>query len=211
MWQWKNHSVGCDAWNLITRYDPAWTAATSRASVATSGIVAGSKGPEFCAPCAMTQKLCPCRCSGWTPVSVLYTTRSTTSPNFRSRTLYPAVPGGALGGRAPAVSVASSSEGAAGAENVMLLKKKYCGLVEESTPVDSRMLTVLVEGWVDEKVVFSFFFSSFQSKSAEKSKHGRRGTLGKKNRKNGLQKKMNSNSPAEAPTSAPRNRSRRQS
>lgn len=189
MWQWKNHSVGCDAWNLITRYDPAWTAATSRASVATSGIVAGSKGPEFCAPCAMTQKLCPCRCSGWTPVSVLYTTRSTTSPNFRSRTLYPAVPGGALGGRAPAVSVASSSEGAAGAENVMLLKKKCCGLVEESTPVDSRMLTVLVEGWVDEGVVFSFFFLVFSRKVQRKANTGAEGHSGRETAKTDYKKR----------------------
>ena len=130
----------------------------------------GSKGPEFCAPCAMTQKLCPCRCSGWTPVSVLYTTRSTTSPNFRSRTLYPAAPGGALGGRAPAVSVASSSEGAAGAENVMLLKKKCCGLVEESTPVDSRMLPVLVEGWVGEGIVFLFSFFSVEKIREQQNK-----------------------------------------
>ena len=42
MWQWKNHSVGCDGWNRITRYDPARTAARSRATIGSSGVVVGS-------------------------------------------------------------------------------------------------------------------------------------------------------------------------
>jgi hypothetical protein len=68
------------------------------------------------------------------------------------------------------VSVASSSEGAAGAENVMLLKKKCCGLVEESTPVDSRMLTVLVEDWVGEGIVFLFSFFSVEKRREQQNK-----------------------------------------
>lgn len=66
------------------------------------------------------------------PSSMFFTTKSTTSPNWSSITLYPAVPGEALGGK-PVVSFFSSSgtlfsgeESFCGAK-VMLLKKKNCG------------------------------------------------------------------------------------
>ena len=68
-----------------------------------------------------------------------------------------------MGAGAPVASDESSSDGADGAKNVMLLKKKYCGLVEDRTPVERRMLTVLVEA-------FKEFFLSFSRKEKAQTK-----------------------------------------